>query len=541
MRDFTKARRAQDIRVTNQIKSPSTYPLVLGLFYLPKEIVCSVALNGREADMMNGTNEKGQTMKINYPIITSGITLDHEQVHGVVFGIAHRSVLIGDEMGVGKTFQGASLALATIQSGFDKFLIVCPPTLRKNWMVELHRIAPELSVALLEGTRPSKQGITALPDSDILLIGDASLSGWANLLTGNISGVVVDECHNFKALHEAKSKRSRRSVALDKVCAGLPDGAIRCFMSGTPLVNTPVDLASIITMLGRQRHFGGHASFMARYMPYSGVSRGRVRRSPANLLELHEKCQTFMIRRTRDEVLDLPNNGRIEISCELSAKFAGEYQIALDDIRQYILDRRGEESARRFDNAEMLVRLGVLRKIAGLGKVEMGIAYAKSLLDLGEKVFITTWHSEVADLYASGLEHYGVAKVVGGMNDKAKHSAVEAFQNGEAMVMIGNIKAVGVGLTLTSARHHISAELPWTSADLVQCEARTLRKGQTRECVSHIMRADLDETSTIDAHLLAIINRKNEILTATLNGEEVPLFDSDQDSTCHRILDALFA
>ena len=116
---------------------------------------------------------------------------------------------------------------------------------------------------------------------------------------------------------------------------------------------------------------------------------------------------------------------------------------------------------------------------------------------------------------------------MGGDSVDSKQAAVEAFQSGQAPVLVGNIKAAGVGFTLTAARHVVIAELPWHSGMLAQVEDRLDRIGQTREVVSHIMLAS-NGIPSVDDRIMALLEDKARVTGMVLDGEEGAIFDGEE-------------
>jgi SNF2 family DNA or RNA helicase len=84
----------------------------------------------------------------------------------------------------------------------------------------------------------------------------------------------------------------------------------------------------------------------------------------------------------------------------------------------------------------------------------------------------------------------------------------------------------------------VSASLPWTSADLLQCEDRLQRIGQKRDVVSHIMLSAIEEHSTIDERMIQIIMMKNRILSSVLDGEADDLLDDERKAVAMLVLES---
>ena len=103
-------------------------------------------------------------------------------------------------------------------------------------------------------------------------------------------------------------------------------------------------------------------------------------------------------------------------------------------------------------------------------KAQHSIEFAKDLIESGEKVVIVTCYTEVVNKVMKAFKN--CLKLVGGMSDKAKQATIDAFQTGEAPVIVINVVAGGVGVTLTAASNMIINDLPWTTGEIEQAEGR---------------------------------------------------------------------
>ena len=518
----------------------------------------SVTMDGQFLADMVGTSV---VPTIDIPLVDTAMPLSDYQVEGAKFALEKRRVLIADEMGVGKTPQAIGIVLSAVTAGHSPILVVVPPSMRLTWQREFARFAPTLKVHTITTKDSEVVGgewrekivmnkkheakrvkyihggtVVPYPVADVYLAGDLSIAGHATQLKSVIKGIIVDECHRMKS-----TKRSARARAVVDIARVLPADAVRVVMSGTPLINHPLDLIPSLLVLNRMDDFAnngmaGFDYFMGRFAPK--IDRWGAR-GVAHTDELHDTLKAkFMIRRKRSEVLALPNKGRISTFIEIAPAIADKYMEAEADLFAFIEDAKGTPSAERAMKAEAISRINTLRELVGHGKVAGVVAYVKALLDEDEQVFITCTHRAVAEAYVNHLSKVkmpngkfcNVVRIEGGMSDKAKMASVDAFQSGEANVLVGNVIASGVGITLTAGRHHVNAEMCWTSADLMQCEDRLARRGQEREVVSHIMLGCIEGDLTIDERIFAIVDAKCGILAQVLDGAMHELINEEEQS-----------
>jgi hypothetical protein len=132
--------------------------------------------------------------------------------------------------------------------------------------------------------------------------------------------------------------------------------------------------------------------------------------------------------------------------------------------------------------------LSEIRHLLGVRKAPLVVNFIADLIEGGAgKVVVMCHHRDVEDLIFDGLEkiesigHGGVSIHRGGMNDKEKDSAEQAFRkNPNVKVFVGSIQASGVGITLVESHTMVFAELDWVPGNMKQAEDRIHRIGQDR-------------------------------------------------------------
>jgi SWI/SNF-related matrix-associated actin-dependent regulator 1 of chromatin subfamily A len=493
--------------------------------------------------------------------------LDH-QVDGVRFALDRGAAYLAHDMGTGKTATAIAWAASLIAAGEGPVLIVVPPSLRTNWAHrELPRFAPHLRVELLMGTKAERPGA-----ADVYVIGDSSVAAWADVLTGTVANgkdrrgstiwkrvavplcraIVVDEAQR------AKNAKAQRSVALRRIADSC--GPHRLLLSGTPAPNgRNIELGAQFDILGTAawNAIGGRSRFWDYFCPKDGQwGRGNHDTAGLNLA----MTSSFMQRLLRHDVLDLPNKGRNAVAVTAAGKASRDYVRAEDDLIAWLagegLDTKGAE------RAEALVRLTTLRHLAGRAKVKAAVEHITDILDEEDGgVFVVAEHHEVMDDLMIALARYNPVTVRGGMSDSAKTEAVDAFNTGQSRVLVGQIIAAGVGLTLHGAAswydtddegrpvdadgnvlpldedgqhdltnavwHHrpainnrvVVVQLPWTPADLAQAEDRLHRMGQTKDVLVEILLAHMEGRWTIDERLWGQLEQKYFNLTSLVDGQ----------------------
>ena len=443
--------------------------------------------------------------------------LDH-QTEGVRYALDKRAAYLAHDMGTGKTATAIGWAASLVAAGEGPVLVVVPPSLRTNWAFrEIPRFAPDLKVALITGTKPY-----ALEAADVYVIGDSSVKGWADHLTGTVvdgkdrrgapvyrkvgdqlvRAIVVDEAHRAK-------NRSQRTAAIARIAKGC--GPYRLLLSGTPAPNgRNAEFGTQIDILGDDAwaSIGGKGRFWGYYCPPENRFGGRGNHDTAGL---HAAMSGAWFQRLlRGDVLDLPNKGRSAVAVTAAGKPARDYVAAEEDLIEWLRD--GGHDTAGAERAEALVRLTTLRKLAGEAKVKAAVEHITEILEEDDGgVFVVAEHKDVMDLLVLNLSRYNPVEVRGGMTDSAKQEAVDAFNDGTSRVLVGQVVAAGVGLTLHGNGKNarvVVVQLPWTPADLQQAEDRLHRIGQTSDVTVEILLAHLEGRWSIDERLWGMLESK---------------------------------
>jgi SWI/SNF-related matrix-associated actin-dependent regulator 1 of chromatin subfamily A len=241
-----------------------------------------------------------------------GVNLFPHQADGVAFLLSKRRAILADDMGLGKTRQ--AIAAMEVGAPTGPILIVCPAALKLNWRREIRMIFPE---ALTEVVGFDSQ---AVKDARWIIVNYDLLKKHAEMLRAiGWAGVILDEAHFIKN----NSKRTSDCLKLlgvrnDKL-ATLIGPSFVFLLTGTPMTNRPRDLFNLLRCAGHpaSRSF---LSFAKRYCDAYRNDFGWVTTGASNIPELNLLMKEVMLRRTKEEVLDLPPKLRSWIPVDVSSK-----------------------------------------------------------------------------------------------------------------------------------------------------------------------------------------------------------------------------
>ena len=447
--------------------------------------------------------------------------------------------LIAYDMGTGKSIVGVGVAASAAKHFPLPSLVVCPPTLIPTWLHEFKRFHSSTTVGVLRGKTPH-----AIPNTDVLIIGNSVVQQWAPLLTGSINCLVVDESHNMK------NRGAKRSKAVADIANGMPHNSIKCLLTGTPLPNGKhIELVGQLNILGQEAwdKLGGYGNFWGTYWPKS-AGNGWGGGGNANHDLLHERSRAFTLRCKREDVIeDLPMKGRNLVRLPISGTRLDSYMKAQTDLYSYIRDLpiSDDDKRRRLSGAmrgRAIVLMNVLRRLSGEAKVPLIADRVRDLLNPSNNpavelpdgtmadpgVLIFAEHRNVMDELELKLLRYNPVTINGQTPAGDRQDMINDFISGRARVMIAHPKSAGVGLTLHGSgrnSHVIIAEQPWSPSDLVQAENRLHRMGQTHPVTVEIMVSDMEYATSIDERMANALHNKHISASFFLDGEAEELLD----------------
>jgi len=489
---------------------------------------------------------------IDVPGLWPGAVLRPFQHAGVRFLADNGKVLLADDMGTGKTLQ--SLAAAAV-TGAWPVLVVCPAIVKLNWAREALTWFPERTVSVLSGKPGAKSRAQSVrvrgetktlgsdAASDVVIINYDILGAWIRVLSALEWGAIVcDEAHYLKTGTAARTKAVRLlatgwdTSAKKKTSAGIER---RWLLTGTPILNRPIELVSALTILDRLRDFGGFKGFTSRYCDASHNGFGMDFSGASNLHELNTKLRLgIMIRRTKSEVLtELPGKSRVVLTVELENR--REYDKAEADVAAWVGETSAKEGkfldglvsldpearakaiAERIRDrtaiaarAESLVRFSALKQLAAMGKLKSAITWIDDFMETGRKLVVFAHHKEVVAHFAQAL---GAPSITGDTSAQEREDAVMRFQTQpECRILVCNIRAGGVGITLTAASDVLFVEQDWNPGTHEQAEDRVYRMGQTEPCTAWYLLGQ----DTIDEDIYDLIEQKREVVIAGTDGDE---------------------
>lgn len=462
----------------------------VGLNNVDAEDALVGALKSKEIeDRRAATEERLRGIK---PLIDFDFTTEPlpHQIEAFNFGLQKDKMLIGDEQGLGKTKESIDITVAR-KHELVKTLIVCGVnSVKYNWEREIKLHSRESSVMIDGKTMDlrvkqiyewykssSYFGIINIESLRKEQIQDALFDG---IRDGYIGAVIVDE------IHKAKNGSSQQGKALRTLKT-----PIRLGLSGTPM-NKAEDLWNILTWLGVEKR--SFYSFKNTYCIMGGYGGYKVV-GHKNLESLNAELSSVMLRRRKDEVLDLPPKVHSTEYVELTSK----QQLIYRDIKNGIIA----------DLENILLSVNPLSCTLRLRQLTGGLfteenpklerledMLSEEIIPNGYKAIIFSQWSKITEVYRKALQRYNPIYITGDVSPEDRLKEVERFQNDPSCKLaIGTIDAMGTGLTLNKASYVFFIDKKWNSGDNAQAEDRAHRIGMagTVNVISLVAKGTVDE------------------------------------------------
>lgn len=449
------------------------------------------------------------------------------QEQGIEFLKKTKRAILADEMGLGKTRQ--AIIAAGDESGQFAVLIVCPASLKINWEREVKMIYPDTEIHTVQ-SGPEE----TLPEAKWIVINYDMLPKYkAQILmlaaSGKIGTAIVDEAHYIKG-----KKTIRATTTLDIVL-----GVERVYLlTGTPIMNRPIELFNLLKAikhpLGRARTVFSKR-YCGAYLKTIIKKNGQVIRffdegGATHLEELREFTKGHILRRLKKDVLNLPEKIISVQITDLTREARKEYDTAFDAYVAWIENNpEAEKNLENIMDARHLVELTKLKQVCSRAKIERIVADIRNAVDQGQKVIVFSQFTGTIMALRDELAQskrgtrYDDAKTpilavtLTGQDDMhARQKSVDAFQNhDDTKVFIANIKAGGVGITLTAASIVMFADMEWSPELHSQAEDRAHRIGQEGTVNVYYYIAG----ETIEEDIVDILERKRAIIKELMDGD----------------------
>ncbi len=459
-----------------------------------------------------------------------GLELMRHQAQVVAAAAAgHRTFLLADEPGLGKTAQAL---LAAQAANAYPLLAVVPNVVKTNWAHEADLWTPNRPATVIHGDGESIDGF-----ADIVVVNYEVLDrhiGWLGDL--GFRGMVVDEAHFIK---NKSSQRSQHVLELSERIRSRTGRPLLMALTGTPLINDIEDFRNIWQFLGWIDEKKPLAELMES-LEDTGLVPGDPGFYPAA-----RRCVVdlgIVRRRKVDVAADIPARRIADLPVELDDEAGRSIREAERDLARRLVTRYESALATRTSGAVVegidhdLVRRvatweredtstktdeNVFSMMRRIGQAKAGLAadYAAQLARNVGKVVFFAKHVDVMDAAEETFARRGIrfASIRGDQTRTARQKNIDAFvDDPDVAIVVCSLTAAGVGLNLQVASNMVLAELSWTDAEQTQAIDRIHRIGQEEPVTAWRVIA----SQTIDTRIAELIDNKAGLAARALDGSD---------------------
>ena len=446
---------------------------------------------------------KDNTVKdvvINYDKYSNRPPLEHQK-EAIQKLVENKKFILADDMGLGKT---TSTIIAALEANSKKVLIICPATLKINWKREIENYSDK-SIYIAEGKNFSTDADFVIINYDIIKnFHDPKKKDDSEILKANFDLVIVDEAHMIKNPQSLRTKLINDLVkTVDRLW----------LLSGTPMTSRPMDYFNLLSLVDSPvsknwlayavRYCGGY-QFNAGGRKIWNVT------GASNLEELRDRTSGTILRRLKENVLDLPDKIITPVYLKLKSK---SYEEVMGEYYDWY-DKNPDESK---SLTVQFSKLTKVRQIIADEKISQTIELAENIIEQDKKVII---FCNFTDSLNKITEHFGkiAVKLDGSCSQIQRQNSVDQFQdNPKIKVFVGNLKAASVGITLTASESIIFNDISFLPSDMAQAEDRAYRYGQKNNVLVYYPIFQ----NTIENIIYEIVNNKKKVIATVMGDNQV--------------------
>jgi SWI/SNF-related matrix-associated actin-dependent regulator of chromatin subfamily A-like protein 1 len=405
-------------------------------------------------------------VKIDYTKYGHRPPLEHQKT-AIEKLVGSKRFILADDMGLGKT---TSTIIAALETDIKKMLIICPASLKINWEREIRNYT-DRSVYICEGKNFSTEHDFVIVNYDIIKnFYDLKDKENSPITNGNFDLVIIDEAHYISNPQAQRTKLINSFVK---------DVEYLWLLTGTPMTSRPINYYNLLNLI-ESPVAQNWMAYVIRYCQGYQFKAGNRKvwnvNGASNLEELRDRTSRQVLRRLKEDVLDLPEKIITPIYLRLKSK---KYEELMGEYYEWY-NKHPDESRSLTVQFNKLMKV---RQVIAEEKILNTIEVVENILELNKKVIIFTNFTDTLNKIHS---HFGKKAVYldGTCSKVQRQYAVDQFQeNDKVKVFIGNLQAAGVGITLTAGEAVIFNDLSFVPAHHQQAEDRAYRYGQ-KNCVS---------------------------------------------------------
>lgn len=412
--------------------------------------------------------------------------------------VGNDKYILADDMGLGKT---TSTIIAALETQAKKVLIICPASLKINWQREIENYS-DRSVSIIEGKKWEDGDFVIINYDIIKNFHDEKDKENSIILKSGFELIVVDEAHYIQ------NKQAQRTKLINDITKKV--GKL-WLLTGTPMTSRPINYFNLLDLVDSPVA-ANWMGYVRRYCEGYQFKVGKKKiwnvTGASNLEELRDRTKSHVLRRLKQDILDLPEKIITPVYLRLKSP---HYEELMGEYYNWF-DKQEESNSLTLQFSKLMK---VRQEIAS-SKVKNTCELAENIIEQGKKVIIFTNFTDSLNQIA---EHFGkqAVKLDGSMGKPERQMSVDKFQEDENVkVFVGNIKAAGVGITLTSAEAVIMNDLSFVPSDHSQAEDRAYRYGQKNNVLVYYPIFE----NTIEGIIYDILKSKKNVFETVMGDNE---------------------
>ncbi len=436
-----------------------------------------------------------EKVEIDYSKYSHRPPLNHQK-EAIEKLVGCKRFILADDMGLGKT---TSTIIATLETGAKKILIISPASLKINWMREIQNYT-DRSVYICEGKNYSTEHDFVIINYDIIKnFYDIKDKENSPIYQTNFDLIIIDEAHY---LQNSQAQRTKLVNHFAKQVDRL------WLLTGTPMTSRPINYYNLLNLIESpvaQNWMAYAIRYCEGYQFKAGPRKVWNVKGASNLEELRDRTSRQVLRRLKEDVLDLPDKIITPVYLRLKSRL---YEELMGEYYDWYRTKTEESSSLTLQFS----KLTKVRQIIAEEKISSTIELCENIIEQGKKVIIfTNFTNSLQKL----VEHFGKQCVFldGSCSQPQRQYSVDQFQNNDKInVFVGNIKAAGVGITLTAAEAVIMNDLSFLPSDHSQSEDRAYRYGQKSNVSVYYPIFE----NTIEGVIYDILSKKKSIIETVM-------------------------
>jgi hypothetical protein len=386
--------------------------------------------------------------------LKAGQSLRWYQLTALDFIESVNSVLLIDDVGLGKSYEGLGIGLLPKKL---PLVIVCQPHLQEQWAQKAAEFI-DLSVHCLKGNTPYE-----LPSADIYIVKYSQLSPWVDVLSsGWIKAIAFDEIQELRTGTESNKGHAARII-----CEAVET---RVGLTATLIYNYGIEAFNIVNII-RPGLLGTKDEFSREWCGHAGVVKN------PDALGAYLRETQMILRRTKKDVGQEAKQKRPHVEWVAhSEKDVKDIEQLAEQLAIQALssDRDSRHAAGQFSLR--------MRMMTGIAKAKAVAAYVRMFVETGTPILLFGWHHEVYDIWAKELSDLNPLFYTGRQSTAQKEKNKHAFIRGESNILVMSLRS---GAGTDGLQHRASTciygEFDWSPKVHTQCTGRLDRDGQVDE------------------------------------------------------------